>query len=231
MALWGGRFEGETDALVWQFNQSLPFDRRLWHADITGSIAHARMLAKQAIIGGAEGETIVAGLIGIRDDLGSGAASLPEGAEDIHSAIEEMLRGRVGEVAGKLHTARSRNDQVATDIRLFVKGAGADLRSALTELRELLVELAERNMGVVLPGRTHHQHAQPILLSHHLLAYFWMLTRDDGRFARRAAPRRRPSAWLRRARRNTVSDRPRIRPRRTRIRDGLSQFAGRRRRP
>ncbi|MES2464754.1 MAG: argininosuccinate lyase [Armatimonadota bacterium] len=183
MALWGGRFEGATDALVWQFNQSLPFDRRLWREDITGSIAHAKMLARQGIIAPEDGETIVSGLTTLRDDLASGAASLPDEAEDIHSAVEQMLRDRIGAVAGKLHTARSRNDQVATDIRLWLKQASADLTNAVDELRQTLLRLAEENLGTVLPGRTHHQHAQPILLSHHLLAYFWMLTRDKGRIA------------------------------------------------
>jgi argininosuccinate lyase len=183
MALWGGRFATETDALVWQFNQSLPFDRRLWREDITGSIAHAKMLAKQGIVSEEEGAALVAGLEALRDDLASGAASLPEEAEDIHSAVEQMLRERIGPVAGKLHTARSRNDQVATDIRLWLKGEVPRLRADLALLRTTLVERAEQNLGVVLPGRTHHQHAQPVLLSHHLLAYFWMLTRDDARLA------------------------------------------------
>lgn len=181
--LWGGRFEGETDALVWQFNQSLPFDRRLWREDITGSIAHARMLAKQGIIAADEGETIVLGLESLRDDLASGATTLPDDAEDIHSAVESMLKDRIGAVAGKLHTARSRNDQIATDIRLWIKSGVPVLRESLNRLRALLVERAEEQMGVVLPGRTHHQHAQPVLLSHHLMAYFWMLTRDEGRLA------------------------------------------------
>ncbi len=183
MALWGGRFEGETDALVWKFNQSLPFDRRLWREDITGSIAHAKMLAKQGIIAPDEGEALVEGLTGLRDDLESGSATLPEEAEDIHSAVEQMLKERIGAVAGKLHTARSRNDQVATDIRLWLKEASGDLLGAIGDLRRTLLRLAEENFGTVLPGRTHHQHAQPILLSHHLLAYFWMLTRDTGRIA------------------------------------------------
>ena len=116
--LWGGRFNGETDRLVWKFNQSLPFDQRLWREDIAGSIAHAKMLARQGIITAEEGEALVAGLTALRDDLASGAATLPEDAEDIHSAVETMLRERIGAVAGKLHTARSRNDQVATDVRL-----------------------------------------------------------------------------------------------------------------
>ena len=183
MALWGGRFEGATDALVWKFNQSLPFDRRLWREDITGSIAHARMLARQGIIPDSDGAAIVAGLESLCDDLAAGRSSLPADAEDIHSAVEQMLRERIGPVAGKLHTARSRNDQIATDIRLWLKASVADLQVANADLRARLVVLADSNLGVVLPGRTHHQHAQPILLSHHLLAYFWMLTRDSGRMA------------------------------------------------
>ncbi|MDX2284058.1 MAG: argininosuccinate lyase [Bacteroidia bacterium] len=183
MALWDGRFAGETDRLVWRFNQSLPFDRRLWREDITGSIAHARMLAKQGIISVEEGRTLVDGLSDLYDDLYSGEVTLPEEAEDIHSAIEQMLKERVGPVAGKLHTARSRNDQVATDIRLWFKKALVDLRRELKLLRTQLLTLSESHLGVVLPGRTHHQHAQPVLLSHHLLAYFWMFTRDDDRLS------------------------------------------------
>ncbi len=187
--LWGGRFEGETDALVWAFNQSLPVDRRLWRQDIRGSIAHAKMLARQAIITPEEGEALVRGLEALRADLEAGAAVLPGDAEDVHSAVEGMLRERVGAVAGKLHTARSRNDQVATDVRLWLKDETVALRADLRRLRALLVDLAEAHLDVILPGRTHHQHAQPVRLSHHLLAYFWMLGRDDGRFedcARRA---------------------------------------------
>jgi argininosuccinate lyase len=183
MALWGGRFDGATDALVWRFNQSLPFDRRLWREDITGSIAHARMLARQGIVSPEEGIALVDGLSSLMDDLASGAVQLPDGAEDIHSAVEQMLFERIGAAAGKLHTARSRNDQVATDLRLWLKGAGAELQEAVRTLRVSLVRLAGAHIGVVLPGRTHHQHAQPILLSHHLLAYFWMFTRDDGRLS------------------------------------------------
>lgn len=183
MALWGGRFEGETDVLVWQFNQSLPFDQRLWREDIAGSIAHAKMLGRQAILTQADADTLVAGLIALRDDLESGTVALPPDAEDIHSAVEGLLRDRLGAVAGRLHTARSRNDQIATDIRLWLRTALDTLRGELTLLRQQLVTLAEAQLGVVLPGRTHHQHAQPVLLSHHLLAYFWMLTRDDARLA------------------------------------------------
>lgn len=183
MALWGGRFEGETDALVFQFNQSLGFDRRLWREDIAGSIAHATMLGRQGIVSLEESQALVAGLEALRDDIASGAVALPETAEDIHSAVEGMLKERIKDVAGKLHTARSRNDQIATDIRLWLKGAIVELRSAIRELRTTLVETADAQLGAILPGRTHHQHAQPILLSHHLLAYFWMLSRDDSRLA------------------------------------------------
>ena len=183
MALWGGRFDGPTDALVWAFNQSLGFDRRLWKHDINGSIAHAKMLAKQGIIPEGDGAALTAGLLALRADLESGKADLPADAEDIHSAIEALLKERLGAVAGKLHTARSRNDQVATDIRLWLKDAIHETQTALNGLREALLNRAGEQMGVVLPGRTHHQHAQPVLLSHHLLAYFWMLTRDCDRFS------------------------------------------------
>jgi argininosuccinate lyase len=147
------------------------------------------MLARQGIIAAEEGAAIVDGLERLAADLGSGAAALPEDAEDIHSAVEAMLRERIGLVAGKLHTARSRNDQVATDVRLWLRDEVAALRAELRNLRALLIALAEANLDAVLPGRTHHQHAQPVRLSHHLLAYYWMFTRDDGRLgdcARRA---------------------------------------------
>ncbi|MFY7950914.1 MAG: argininosuccinate lyase, partial [Armatimonadaceae bacterium] len=188
MSLWGGRFDQPTDALVWTFNQSLPFDRRFWREDIDGSIAHATMLGRQGIIPAADAETLVNGLAGLRDDLESGKTQLPADAEDIHSAVEQLLRERLGPVAGKLHTARSRNDQVATDFRLWLRGAIDTLSGEIDTLRRQILDLAEANLGVVLPGRTHHQHAQPILLSHHLMAWFWMLDRD---FARLQDCRRR----------------------------------------
>ncbi|MFM7321300.1 MAG: argininosuccinate lyase [Armatimonadota bacterium] len=184
MALWGGRFDQPTDALVWSFNQSLPFDRRFWREDIAGSIAHATMLGRQGIIPASDAKALVDGLSALNADLESGAVTLPEEAEDIHSAVEQRLRERLGpEIAGKLHTARSRNDQVATDFRLWLRGACDTLRSELSLLRVRIVDLAGANLDVVLPGRTHHQHAQPVLLAHHLLAYFWMFTRDDERLA------------------------------------------------
>ncbi|MGC4046716.1 MAG: argininosuccinate lyase [Armatimonas sp.] len=183
MALWGGRFEGETDALVWKFNQSLGFDRRLWREDIRGSVAHARMLSWVGILESDESEALVGALQALESELESGETKLPEDAEDIHSAVEQLLREKLGPLAGKLHTARSRNDQIATDIRLWLRSAIDDLRDALYSLRVQLLDLAEENLEVVLPGRTHHQHAQPILLGHHLLAYFWMLSRDDERLS------------------------------------------------
>ncbi|MFM7188603.1 MAG: argininosuccinate lyase [Armatimonadota bacterium] len=182
MALWGGRFDTPTDALVWQFNQSLPFDRKMWREDITGSIAHARMLGVQGIIPSVDADALVVGLESLRDDIDAGSAELPPDAEDIHSAVEQLLRERLGPaVAGKLHTGRSRNDQVATDIRLWLRGRCDTLALALFGLRKQLVELANANPDAILPGRTHHQHAQPVYLAHHLLAYFWMLGRDESR--------------------------------------------------
>ncbi|MFY8053331.1 MAG: argininosuccinate lyase [Armatimonadaceae bacterium] len=182
MALWGGRFDTPTDALVWQFNQSLPFDRKMWREDITGSIAHARMLGVQGIIPAVDADALVAGLESLRDDIDAGKAELPPDAEDIHSAVEQLLRERLGPaVGGKLHTGRSRNDQVATDIRLWLRGRCDTLALALHGLRKQLVALAEANPDAILPGRTHHQHAQPVYLAHHLLAYFWMLGRDESR--------------------------------------------------
>ena len=163
MALWGGRFDTPTDALVWQFNQSLPFDRKMWREDITGSIAHARMLGVQGIIPSVDADTLVAGLESLRDDIDAGSTELPPDAEDIHSAVEQLLRERLGPaVAGKLHTGRSRNDQVATDIRLWLRGRCDTLALSLHGLRKQLVELADANPDAILPGRTHHQHAQPV---------------------------------------------------------------------
>ena len=182
MVLWGGRFATPTDALVWEFNQSLPFDRKMWREDITGSIAHARMLGARGIIPGEDANQLVVGLESLCEDLSSGKISLPAEAEDIHSAIEQLLRERLGaSVAGKLHTGRSRNDQVATDIRLWLRNRCDTLNLAIHSLQSQLLTLSESNADTILPGRTHHQHAQPVYLAHHLLAYFWMLGRDASR--------------------------------------------------
>jgi len=176
--LWAGRFSQETDALVHEFNASLRFDRRLWRHDITGSIAHVKMLGARGIIPPADSQTIVNGLESLAIDLDAGTVDLPAGAEDVHMAVESLLKERIGAVAGRLHTARSRNDQVATDIRLWTKQALLEIRAKALTLQGRLVNLAAGHMDVLLPGMTHLQHAQPIRLSHQLLAYFWMLTRD-----------------------------------------------------
>ena len=181
--LWGGRFAQETDALIEELNNSLPFDGRMWREDIDGSIAHADMLGNQKIIPREEADQLIAGLRAIREDLEFGAESLPEGAEDIHSAIEGMLTERLGPVAGKLHTARSRNDQVALDIRLHLRAQIDLIDAELMEFLLVLFNLSEAEIDTILPGYTHLQHAQPILLAHHLMAYFWMIERDRERLA------------------------------------------------
>jgi argininosuccinate lyase len=179
--LWAGRFSQETDALVHEFNASLSFDQRLWPYDIIGSIAHVKMLGECGIIPQAEAETIAEGLETLADDLKSGRATLSPDAEDVHMAVESRLTERLGPVAGKLHTARSRNDQVATDLRLYVRDTVDSLRGQIAALQTTLIGLAETHLDTLLPGMTHLQHAQPVRLAHHLLAYFWMLARDSER--------------------------------------------------
>ena len=185
--LWGGRFEGATDELVEAFNASIDFDRRLYREDIAGSIAHARMLAKQKIITTDDRDAIVKGLEAIRGEIESGTFLFRIDREDIHLNIEGALAERIGEAAGRLHTARSRNDQVATDMRLFVRSACDEAAARLRAMREALLDLAEREHGTVMPGYTHLQRAQPILLSHHLLAYEAMFARDTERFTQARA--------------------------------------------
>ncbi len=179
--LWAGRFAQETDALVHQFNASLRFDQRLWPYDIQGSIAHVKMLGECGIITPSDAETIANGLQTLAADLESGAAALNPDAEDVHMAVETLLTERLGPVAGKLHTARSRNDQVATDLRLYVREAIEGLRERIAAVQETLCAQSETHLDTLLPGMTHLQHAQPVRLAHHLLAYFWMLARDDDR--------------------------------------------------
>ena len=181
--LWAGRFSMETDALVHAFNASLAFDRRLWRADIIGSSAHVKMLGECGIIPQAEADTLAIGLEALAVDLESGAAELNADAEDVHMAVESLLTERLGPVAGKLHTARSRNDQVATDLRLYVRDAIDGLQEQIAVLQTTLFELAEGHLDTLLPGMTHLQHAQPVRLAHHLLAYFWMLDRDRERLS------------------------------------------------
>ena len=178
-----GRFHKAADKLVTEYTASIPFDWRLYEHDIAGSIAHARMLAKQGIISEEEAGIITDGLASIKEEIERGKFEFNSELEDIHMSIESRLIEKVGEVGGKLHTARSRNDQVALDLRLFAKEAGSNTLVRLKEFQRALVGLAEANKGVVMPGYTHLQSAQPVLLAHHLLAYFEMLQRDIGRFS------------------------------------------------
>jgi argininosuccinate lyase len=175
---WGGRFAGETAKTVEDFTTSLSFDKRLYRQDIAGSAAHARMLGRQGIIAPAEAEEIVRGLEEIRAEIDSGEFDFDPALEDIHMAIETRLIAKVGEVGRKLHTARSRNDQVALDVRLYLAAEVEILIEALTELRRAGARLARRHLDTMLPGYTHLQRAQPILLAHHLLAYDEMWRRD-----------------------------------------------------
>ena len=180
--LWGGRFEGATDALVEAYGASIAFDRRLYREDIAGSVAHARMLAAQGIISDDDRDAIVTGLEAIEAEIAAGDFEFREDREDIHLNIEAALAERIGEPARRLHTARSRNDQVATDLRMFVRAACDEAIDRLAALRGALLDLAERESGTVISGYTHLQRAQPVLLAHHLQAYEEMLTRDAARF-------------------------------------------------
>ncbi len=177
-----GRFHKAADKSVTEYTVSISFDQRLYRHDIAGSIAHAKMLAKQGIISDKEAETIINGLAAIREEIEQGKFQFKPELEDIHMSIEARLREKVGEVGGKLHTARSRNDQVALDLRLFTKEAISETIVKLKEFQQALISLAEANKGVIMPGYTHLQPAQPVLLAHHLLAYFEMLQRDIDRF-------------------------------------------------
>ncbi|MGI6678307.1 MAG: argininosuccinate lyase [Dehalobacterium sp.] len=178
MKLWGGRFAKKTDYLVEDFHSSISFDQRLYRQDIQGSIAHARMLGKQGIITTEEADQLVAGLQAIQRDIEAGQVTFEVDAEDIHMNIEKILTERVGEVGKKLHTARSRNDQVALDIRLYLKKEIKEVAGLLLTLQEVLLDLTDQHLTTVMPGYTHLQKAQPITLAHHLMAYFQMFSRD-----------------------------------------------------
>lgn len=183
MKLWGGRFTKETDAAVNAFNASLPFDRRLYDQDIRGSIAHVTMLAAQGILSDDEKDRIITGLTGILNDLNTGALVFDETAEDIHSFVESVLISRVGDAGKKLHTGRSRNDQVALDMRLYTRDQIGQVDSLLKELLKTILQVMEENTETYMPGFTHLQKAQPVTLAHHLGAYFEMFTRDRSRLA------------------------------------------------
>lgn len=178
---WGGRFEETPGEFQRAFGDSLPVDRRLYAEDIAGSVAHARMLAKQDIITAEDASAIEEGLVGILADIEAGRFMFEGGGEDVHMAIEAELTRRIGDAGKRLHTARSRNDQVATDVRLHTKRRALEVLEDIDHLRRALIGLAEAHPHVVMPGYTHLQKAQPVLFSHHMLAYFWMLTRDAAR--------------------------------------------------
>jgi len=180
---WGGRFSEPTDAAARQFTASLPFDQRLWRADLAGSEAWARALAKGGVLSEAELDTILRGLGEIRTEFERGTFPFRLELEDIHMNIEQRLIETVGPVGGKLHTGRSRNDQIAVDMRLWLREEIDAIRAAIRHLQGALVEQAERHPDCPMPGYTHLQRAQPILLAHHLLAYVFMLQRDRERYA------------------------------------------------
>ena len=183
MKLWGGRFTKETNELVHNFNESISFDRKFYRQDIAGSIAHVTMLAKQGILTEEERDAITAGLKGIREDLDSGKLAITTEHEDIHSFVEAVLTERVGEAGKKLHTGRSRNDQVALDMRLYTRDEIDETDGLLKGLLEELLKLMEENLHTYMPGFTHLQKAQPVTLAHHLGAYYEMFRRDRSRLA------------------------------------------------
>ena len=178
MALWSGRFTENVSEFTQRFGASLPVDKALYAQDIAGSKAHAKMLAKVGVISEEDAQQIAAGLDRVKADIESGDFSLDINDEDIHMSVEKALTAEIGDAGARLHTGRSRNDQVATDTRLYAKQRATDLMRANVALRHALIGQAEANFGVILPGYTHLQHAQPVLFSHHMLAYVWMLARD-----------------------------------------------------
>ena len=179
--LWGGRFTKETDQLVYQFNASISFDRRFWKQDIEGSMAHVKMLARQGILTEKEKDEILEGLESIRRDVEKGKLVITEEYEDIHSFVEANLIDRIGEAGKKLHTGRSRNDQVALDMKLYTRDQVKEVDELLKELLVTLLHIMEENLETYMPGFTHLQKAQPVTLAHHVGAYFEMFKRDRQR--------------------------------------------------
>ena len=180
--LWGGRFKQSTDTLMETFSASISFDKRLYDCDIEGSVAHCKMLARCKIITTAESNKIIKGLKRILRECDEGRFKFSDSLEDIHMNIENRLREIIGPVAGKLHTARSRNDQVCLDIRLYLRKEIDDIVGGINRLTKTLITIAKKNINHLIPGYTHLQRAQPVLLSHHLLAYVEMMLRDKERF-------------------------------------------------
>ncbi|MDZ5451401.1 argininosuccinate lyase [Labrys sp. ZIDIC5] len=181
--MWGGRFQSGPDAIMEEINASIDFDKRLWAQDIRGSLAHLAMLEKQGIVAAADAKAIADGLELVRGEIESGSFTFSRALEDIHMNVESRLAAIAGPAAGRLHTARSRNDQVATDFKLWVRDTIDDLDAQLKDLMTALAERALAFSGAVMPGFTHLQSAQPVTFGHHLLAYVEMLGRDRGRFA------------------------------------------------
>lgn len=192
--LWGGRFSAAPSVMLNRFGASLPFDQRMWKQDIRGSKAHAAMLAAQGIISAEDAEQIRAGLDQIASEIEAGNFVFDvDKDEDIHMAIERVLTERIGAAGGRLHTGRSRNDQTAVDTHMIARDLADECLAAIAKMQAVVLERAEGEFGTVMPGYTHMQPAQPVLLSHHLLAYFWMLNRDFERMsAARAAANRCP---------------------------------------
>src|SRR5947209_8619919 len=180
---WGGRFSGDTDARVEAFTESITVDRRLYRHDIRASQAHARMLAEVGLLSAAEAERIAVALDEIGAEIEAGKMEFSVSLEDIHTHVERALIARLGDLGRKLHTARSRNDQVVTDVKLWVRDAIDELDGLLLDLQRAFVESAEREQGVVIPGYTHLQRAQPVLAGHYFLAYVEKLQRDRDRLA------------------------------------------------
>ena len=183
MKLWGGRFKKETDQMVYEFQSSINFDKRLYAQDIAGSIAHVTMLAKQQILTESERDAIITGLTSIKNDIDSGKLIIDQAQEDIHSFVESHLIDRIGEVGKKLHTGRSRNDQVALDMKLYTRDQIEEIDDLLKELLTSLLSIMEANTETYMPGFTHLQKAQPVTLAHHFGAYFEMFKRDRSRMA------------------------------------------------
>lgn len=179
---WSGRFKDKTNRLVEDFTESISFDKRLYRHDIEGSIAHARMLAKVGLLTKDEAESILRGLEEIRHEIEEGRFPFSTSLEDIHMNIERRLVEKVGEPGEKLHTGRSRNDQIVLDLRLYLREEIGEILGLIVDLKRTLIHLAEKNLGTVMPGYTHLQRAQPVLLSHHLLAYVEMFKRDGERY-------------------------------------------------
>ncbi len=178
MALWSGRFEQGVSEFTQEFGASLPVDKAMYKQDIAGSRAHARMLAAQGVISQEDADAIVKGLTDIEKRIDNDDFTFDINDEDIHMSIEKVLTEAIGDAGARLHTGRSRNDQVVTDTRLYAKELARELMHANLDLRDALLAAADKTFGIILPGYTHMQHAQPVLLAHHFLAYYWMFTRD-----------------------------------------------------